>query len=271
MGDLHFFSGGKIGNGAGNFKDPAYSPSREAEPFRHGREKRADVCRQHERSLHHPFRKFCVAGKPCTCPSFSLQFPGISDANGDRSARFGSRVFHLNQFFRQKAGNRNMKIDPVKDRSGDLPLVALKLRNGTGTLFHRVASPSAGAGIACSDEKDPAGVCHGTRRPAHGDPSVLERLPEAFKQVSAKLREFIEEKHPPMGEAYLAGTESRSSSTDGNNARCMVNGPEREASSPCRRVCPRCSAQGLFQEIHRSIEEEEFLKCTCKKGFSASG
>ena len=175
---------------------------------------------------HQFFGQLGVAGEAERGPAPLLDLPRPHHARADGGAGLGP-AGEGEQLLRRQTRDGDLEVDAVKDGAGELAPVPVQLRGGADALLHGVAREPAGAGVGRQDQQDPGGVGDGPGRAAHDDLSVLQRRPQALRQVAPELRKLVQKKNAPMlpdGRVQpLPGTRSLTVILSGNTSIRSTN------------------------------------------------
>ncbi len=142
-----------------------------------------------------------------------LQVPNGGDTGRDHRASLRFQGTH--QLARIDSRNSDPQIDSVAQRTrypAGVPL-GNGLRAGAPTAVKPVAT--TWARVHRGDELETGRECRRPPRTSDGDASVLEWLAKRFEDVSAELRELIEEQHAAVRACHLTGREARSTADHG--------------------------------------------------------
>ncbi len=102
-----------------------------------------------------------------------------------------------------------MDIDAVEQRPRDARAVALDHQWRACAFVLAVGVETAWARVHRGDEHHAGRKGHGAHHTRDGDAIVLQRLAQNLDYVLAELGKLVEEEHPVVGKADLAGARHR--------------------------------------------------------------
>src|SRR5674476_159190 len=148
----------------------------------------------------------------------------------------------------------NGDIEPVEERCGQASGVALPGAFATPTPTGCTAF-TTWARVHGSDQNEPGRKGGGPPGPAHPDLAFLQRLAEGVEYHSGELAQFVEEQHPPMGQADFTRPHPRRPTPDHRHRRrTVMRGAERrpnhQAAGRKRQACHRVHPAHLLSLIH---------------------
>ena len=82
----------------------------------------------------------------------------------------------------------------------------LEMTIGAPALVFGIPEIPARAGVHGRHQHETAGECGAAVKPADGDPSLLQGLPQVLQNAAPELGEFIQEQNAAVGQADLART-----------------------------------------------------------------
>ena len=126
--------------------------------------------------------------------TFAARAPGRrapSDA-GDAFSNCRRRLFRAPLQIRPRNGrNRDVKVDPVEQRSGELSSVTRPGGWIAAARAARIAGEAARARVHCRDEEKIARIGERAADAHDRDPLLLDRLADPFEDVAPELRELV--------------------------------------------------------------------------------
>lgn len=184
--------------------------------------------------------------------SIPLEAPGLHYPAPDPGTfPFGLRP---RQLPKSHATDRDVEVDPIQQRAGHSRAVSSNHAWITAASIRTVAEEAARTGVHRGHQSDLSREPQGHSGTGDHDLTVFEGLPKRVQDVSAVLRELVQEKDTVVSEAYLSGPRDPAAAhqtriRDGVVRGSEGSGPDEGLSRrehPGRRVDPR-DLDGLFQ------------------------
>ncbi len=151
--------------------------------------------------------------RPCHCDSGADRLRALR-RRASSSSRAGARDGHE-------------QVEAVQQRARELVPIGREPRRRAGALGCRIAARSAGAQVHRRHQLEARREDKPAADTRDRDGAVLERLPQSLQRIPRELRQLVEEEHPAMSEARLAGLRVRAPADDRGDRRRMVRRPER--------------------------------------------
>jgi hypothetical protein len=149
-----------------------------------------------------------------------------------------------------------VEIDPVEQRPRHAALVARHVHGVAAASVRPVAGVAARAGVHRGHQDEAGGIADGAARAGQADGPVLERLAKHLEDVSPVLRQLVEEQHPVVREAHLAGAGRRSATHQPGVADRVVRCPERPLDHE-RAATPQMPGDGVDERRLERLGEGE--------------
>ena len=197
------FASGHVGNGAGYFQDPVVGTGAEVEIGHGVFEELVPPVVKAAMLLELGVTHARVAGCfPCSGEAVVLDVAGLQDTFADHGG--GLRWNRVGEFLVLDCRSLHMQVDPIEERSRDLPAVALHLAWGAAAFPFGIAIVAAGTGIHGGDEHEGRGKGHCSGGAGNRYLAILKRLSHHLKGGAVELRQFVQEEDAVMGQAHLA-------------------------------------------------------------------
>lgn len=127
--------------------------------------------------------------------------PGDPGTHGRRGFTRGSGL----QFAGRQGRDFQHQVDAVQQRPGELVVVTGDLLRRAPAASVRVAMIAAGTGVHGCDQLYAGWKLGAPGRPRDGDATAFQGLPQGLQHAFLELGQFVEEQHPVVGQADLAG------------------------------------------------------------------
>ena len=121
----------------------------------------------------------------------------------------------------------HVEVDPVEQRARQPGGVAVQVGQAAAAGEPRVAQVPARAGIGRRHQGEAGREADAGHRPDHRHRPVLQRLAERLAGRPGELGQLVEEEHPMVGQADLAGAGDVAAADQAGDRDGVVGGPER--------------------------------------------
>lgn len=154
-----------------------------------------------------------------------LPVPGHGDplADDGRGLARGRRL----QFAGWQGRHFQHQVDAVEQRAGELVVVAGDLLGRAAAAPVGVSVVAAGAGVHGRHELEAGRKLGPPGRPRDGDVAALEGLAQGLEHALLELGQLVQEQHPVVGQADLAGARRAAAAHQGRRGRGVVRRAQR--------------------------------------------
>ena len=150
------------------------------------------------------------------------------------------------EVYRARPRDHDNEIEPIEERTGKLVAVRGEPLCGARARDRRISPRTAGTEIHRPDELERRRVERSPFRSGDADHAVLERLSQCLERWADELGQLIEQQHPVVREARLAGSRTAPTADDRRRGGGVVRRAKRrardervlDAEDSCDRVDP---------------------------------